>query len=202
MAQCLALSRALFRAIMNNCKHFNVEFFKWYPRKEKTKREKKKAKKKAKRMQKRVSLLSGLGAGEALPCLPVGGTQLRAGLRQKCSQYGPSFVGLGKCWQGASVPLPPSHPHYLHHSSQTGYGWHWPLLSTLVLPSGGGSKQKSWREAQGSSLPSGPSVVHTSKSSVAGVQAGTLTVFTALVCVSSPLVLLQPLLGVRVPLPE
>lgn len=71
MAQCLALSRALsFRAIINNCKHFNVGFFKWYPRKEKTKREKKKAKKTAKRMQKRVSLLSGLGAGEALPCAP------------------------------------------------------------------------------------------------------------------------------------
>jgi hypothetical protein len=51
--------------------------------------------------------------------------------------------------------------------------------------------------------PLSSSVIDSSKSSVAGVRAGTLgAVFTALVCVSSPLAPLQPLLGVRVPPPE
>lgn len=65
-----------------------------------------------------------------------------------------------------------------------------------------GPEAKVWG-APGTPPPLGPLVTHSSKSSVAGVQAGTLgAVFTALVCVSSPLAPLQPLLGVRVPPPE
>lgn len=98
-----------FRAITNNCTHFNLGFLKWCPRKEKTKREKKKAKKKAKRMQKRVSLLSGLDAGETLP-----GTH---------------------SWRDSAEGRVVTE--------------RWPAL---VLPSGGGSKQKRG-EPQAYSLP-------------------------------------------------
>lgn len=66
-----------------------------------------------------------------------------------------------------------------------------------------GAASKSVGSPRHTHTPSSPSITHSSKSSVAGVQAETLgAVFTALVCVSSPLAPLQPLLGVRVPPPE
>lgn len=108
--------------------------------------------------------------------------------------------GTGYMLAGPLLTLgPPSLPLFFLGG---GYGWCGLQSSTLVLPSGGGSKQK-YGEPQAHAPPLGPSITHSSKSSVAGVQAGTLgAVFTALVCVSSPLAPLQPLLGVRVPPPE
>lgn len=131
--------------------------------------------------------------------LIVGGIQLRAGLWQKYGWLGTFLMGLGMYRKG--LFLLSALPVCLFFLSG-GYRWYDPQNSTLVLPSGEASKQKCG-EPQAHPLPLGPSVTHSSKSSVAGVRAGTLgAVFTALVCVSSPLAPLQPLLGVRVPPPE
>lgn len=170
LAQCLVHSRALsYRAFVNKCTRFNVGCLKWCSRKEKKKREKKKAKKKAKRMQKRVRLPSGLGAGVALPGThswrdPAEG-RVVTDVRPAWALPG----GAGMRWQGAPLPLFPSHsappPPILPRQRP----WvavapvclaHW-----LCLSVGAASKRVGGSPRH---TPC-PSVVHSSESSVAGV---------------------------------
>lgn len=150
-------SRALsFRAFVNDRTCFNVGHLKWCSRKEKMKREKKKAKKKAKRMQKRVSLLSGLGAGAALPGTHSWRDPAEGRAVTDVRPAGALPRGAGMRWQGAPLPLFPSHSAPPPHSSQTeAVGGSGPCLpSALALPFGGGSKQESWGEPQAYALPS------------------------------------------------
>ena len=184
---------------MNSYTCFNIEFLKLCLRKEKTKREKRTGRKKAKRMQRRVSLLSGLGAGVALPGARGGrGPAKGRVLAEMCPAWILPCVA-GYVLVGSNLPLHPL-PTLPLIFPDRGYGWRWPLPSTLVLPSGGGSKQKCGG-TPGTPPALRPLVTCSSESLMAGVQAGTLgAVFTALVCVSFPLAPPQPLLGVPVPL--
>ena len=92
------------------------------------KREKKKAKKKAKRMQKRVSLLSGLGAGAALPGTHSWRDPAEGRAVTDVRPAGALPRGAGMRWRGAPLPLFPSHsappPPFF---PDRGCGWQWSL---------------------------------------------------------------------------